>query len=195
MKYDKRFQIEKAMSTDKRRHVLMSAHLDTDAGQLIATDGRQLAVIAVKVDKDDTSGPVHVNAIKTARKEAKNTEDGLVHLQCNGGYVIPATGATLPRTDMDATYPNYKQVIPPENPTAFRMCFNPEMLLSVAQAIGHEKGKGVVIEVADALSPIRVTMQDGTENIGILMPVRFNGMPKRKAKPAIPPVHRPKMKG
>lgn len=170
MKLNKKYKIEKAVSTDTTQYVLNNPHLErtgTGKGVLIATDGRRLAVVPVELDVADRTGSVPLDAIKELVKD----KYGRSVLIVNGkAELIRNDGSKAEYPRAEGTFPDWKRVIP-TGKVDFEVTFNPQMLLDIARAIGVGKGEGVTLRLRkDGLQPIEVT-HDG-EAHGVIMPMK-----------------------
>lgn len=179
MKLEKTVKIEGAASQDETRFALNAPYLDITEGHgtLVATDGRMLARMPVELEDGDTAGYVPVAALAAARKVAKKGEQLAVRL--NGQAIVSSAGqeATFARNAAEAQFPNWRQVIPKDEPKA-RIALNPELLLRLAKAIGSEER--IVLEIMGETSPIRIRALSlsgvgaagDRAPLGVLMPIR-----------------------
>ena len=155
MKLPKNILIEKACSGDASRPVLNSVYLAMDGtgpngpARLLATNGRIAAVIPVLSESTDTAGYVTADALKAARKCAGKLDTAT--LSANGVLKMP-DGQEFQRPDL-GKYPNMDCVIPKDE-TKWSVSLDPELLYSLAQAIGSERG--VTLEVSGEGKAIRV---------------------------------------
>jgi DNA polymerase III sliding clamp (beta) subunit (PCNA family) len=180
MKIHAKIKIEAACEDEKgTRDVLknpyLEVHRDGERANLVATNGKILAVIPVEPEPGDTSGHVPVDALKTARKGAK----GDVSIGCNGAVTLPG-GVTMLRPD-EGEYPEWRQVLPDQNrELKIRIGLNISLLKDLADAMGTE---GLILEIADADQPVTVrptgTGDYGNSNrpanpdaYGVIMPMR-----------------------
>jgi hypothetical protein len=175
-------EVERAASKDAARPVLSYVYLNAECGTLEATDSYRAVVIPVEIEDGDTSGLIPAEALKAQRKASKHHEaslrvNGDVRLSTPDGEQVWKTG--------EGQFPNLQQLAPTELST-FRIGLNPTFLLETAKALGN--GEHVTIEFtlqrdkvegedtgayADPLRPIRVTVPNGGESFGILMPIRI----------------------
>jgi len=140
MKLPKNILIEKACSGDAARAILNSAYLQKLENQihparLLATNGRILAVVPVLIGEHDSAGYVTQDALKAARKAAAKLND--MEFSCNSALTIK-DGQTFSRPEL-GNYPNCDQVIPKDE-TVYSVSLDPELLLSLAEAIGASRG-------------------------------------------------------
>jgi len=180
-------KIEATVSSDDTRYPLRNCYLDKEAGQIVATDGRCMAVIPCEIGEHDESGFVTPEALAMARKLAGKRGD--VDIACNGSLAI-ANGPTFQRPSIDGanglgTFPNYRGVIPSE-PGSVEICVDVALLRRVCDAIGttsvtlrftpEVKGKSAedkgtppsVIEV------IPSGKSPSPKAIGLVMPMRLS---------------------
>lgn len=174
--------IEKACSGDASRPVLSSVYLERlenqpIQGRLLATNGRIAAVVPVVVTDADKSGYIPADALKAARKH------GNAEFLANGACVMP-DGQTFARPD-HGKYPNVENVIP-KGETKFSVSLDPELLYSLAQAIGSDRGvtlefsaEGHALRVRPCFNP-RAESAKGkvvgfspahAEALGLIMPI------------------------
>lgn len=181
-KSERKVMPERVASKDASRPVLSKVHLDADrkeGAQVVVTDSYMLARFPVELDEGDTSGPIPVEALKASRKPPTKY-GGDVAIRANS-HVEVAQGETaymtLPREELDYTFPNADQLIP-SNLAEFRVGLDAAKLHALAKALGDET---VILHfVADADGNPRgnrvvyvTTTHDpkGESADGILMPI------------------------
>lgn len=176
MKLPKDCLLEKICSKDATRPAINRPFLDIKDGiaHLIGTNGRAIAVIPVEISQEDTQGHIPVDGLKAARKAAKG-KGAEISAKANGSFALE-TGQSFPR-GVDATFPNWRQVIPAEKPFVFEIGLDAEILLNLAQALGSE-GQ-VRLSFTGAQDPILVRAMSGPlkykdEVKAVIMPVRIS---------------------
>ena len=119
MTIPKNCKVELSASADANRRSICEPYLDIETGadgsqgraQLVATDGRIMAVVPVTPNEHDVSGYVSEEVLKAGRKLA-GSRAPYVAVACNGnatfgdGYSMPRAGTA------EGTYPNWRQVLP-----------------------------------------------------------------------------------
>ena len=180
MKIHPKIKIESACEPKNgTRDVLRNPYLEVDAdgkrANLVATNGKILAVIPVEPEPGDTSGHVPVDALKTARKGAK----GDVSIGCNGAVELPG-GLSIPRPD-EGEFPKWRQVLPdPCRSLKVTIALDIVMLKNLADAMGTV---GLILEIADADQPVMVRPTETGDYVnlnrpanpdayGVIMPMR-----------------------
>lgn len=175
-------------SDDATRYHLCSVYLEgLPCGSLkvTATNGHILSTVTLKDDDFTPPGgkswnvaPDSVVSLKAIVKGRKTYGGVTSSLSDSGDIVISdgTTTVTLESAKRD-TYPNYQQVIPKEADDRTLVSFNAEYLLDILNALKSNKRQtNVTLSIKDAVNPIRVTVNgtegEGSERLGVLMPVR-----------------------
>jgi hypothetical protein len=187
-----------ACSKDKSLPVLQHVNLNVELGELQATTKYVAVRVPVEVEKGDTSGVVDPAAVDAATKsKASNLKVGKTQ--------HPKVGE-FPK--LEELWPTGKEVGKP----AFRIGFNAEYLLQVAQAIGAKGGAIELIFPAygkdgprdDKPIVVRPMLKENQGSVfgveleervpadgvqvampeGLLMPIRLLGGPAAAAAPA-----------
>ena len=175
MKLLKELRIEECVSEDASKFVINHVCLDGD--QLIATDGRILAVVPCERSEGDVDGLIPVAALRAARKLANGKFTHLL-MRCEEKQCVLVDGSTVPRPQ-DMKFPQWKKVVPSDNrPVHCKIAFNPDLLMAVSKAFG---GTAVVLQIAGDIDSIvikptakpgeRVSSSDAK---GIMMPMRMS---------------------
>ena len=177
MKLHKDCLIEKVLSKDATRHGIAETYLDTENGSanLIATNGKALAVIPVELEEGDVAGYVATEGIKQARKADKRAE--FPSMKLNGNLKL-SNGVEMPRTTLPAgtEFPKWRQVMPKDEGYNVEFAFDAKLLYELAQAMGSDT---VVLKYKAFGLPLLVRPNGvyGTspcvEARGVLMPIRF----------------------
>lgn len=187
MKLPKQILIEKACSGDAERPVLNSVYLALDGtgpngpACLLATNGRIAAVVPVMADPSDTAGYVTADALKAARKCAGKLETAAF----SANVVLKMLdGQEFARPD-HGRYPNMDAAIPKDE-TKWSVSLDPELLYSLAQAIGASRGvtlefcgEGKAVRVKPMLNPRAETAKGAhagyapacVDALGLIMPI------------------------
>ena len=175
MKLHKDCLLEKTCASDPTRTAINTPFLDIKEGQgnLIATNGKAIAVIPVEIGPDDVQGHIPIDGLKAARKSVRG-KGGQIEATANGAFTLP-TGQSFPRPT-GPTFPNWRQVIPAGSTYVFEIGLDAKLLLDLVQAMG---GKGQVrLSFTGKHDPIIVNPMPGALNHdggkGVLMPVRIS---------------------
>ena len=176
MKLPKDCLLEKICSKDATRPAINRPFLDIKDGiaHLIGTNGRAIAVIPVEIGQEDTQGHIPIDGLRAARKAAKG-KGAEINAKANGSFALE-NGQSFPR-GVDATFPNWRQVIPADKPFVFEIGLDAEILLNLAQALGSD-GQ-VRLSFTGAQDPILVRAMSGPlkykdEVKAVMMPVRIS---------------------
>ena len=178
MKIHKNVQIEKAASNDDTRKILCNPWLD--GSNLVATNGRILAVIPIEKSDHDTDGIIPSAALKEARKIKQDQ----VEINANGcvTYSNKNGSFTLER-EKDVTFPNYKQLIVNANDHKkyIKIALDVDLLINLAAALGGKNDQvnieiplneeGLPLNHAFKVTPL-IPSQAGA--FGLLMPCRIS---------------------
>ena len=137
MKLSKEHKIEKALQKETGTRFQTEYALLED-GNLVATNGRILAVVPVEVDDADTNGLVSKEAIVQARKGI--SKGGLCAIGCNSGLHLERQGMTLDRPfqESEDTFPSWKTVIPSADATVRKITINAKALHDLASALASD---------------------------------------------------------
>jgi len=176
---DKKYKIEKAVSTESYRPTLTSAFIENkgEESKLIATNGNSLAMVPLVLDPEDKingKNRLSVDAIKAIRKGNGRCTTGIDERM--GDFVeIPGTSTGFPSRFLLGAeeFPDYKQVIPEtENCDYHKVGINPKLLFELSQAIG---AKTIELHLPkEPTGAIKVTDPDNNRVLGVIMPVRLN---------------------
>ena len=175
-------EIERAASKDASRPVLSHVYLNTENGTLEATDSYRAVVVPVEVEEGDESGLIPADALKAQRKASKYAA---ASLSVNGEIRLSTSEGEQSWRKGEGQFPNIQRITPEER-SSFRISLNPKFLLETARALGNDEQ--VVLEFVrqsdktegedvgafpNNLKPIRVTVPQGGDSYGILMPIRI----------------------
>ena len=170
MKIDKKYRLEKAVSTDESRTNL--TNISITRRHAIACDGRMIAIVPVEVDEGDEAGWLSPDALKLARRVNPKGLD-TIRIILNGTQELP-DGSTIKRPSFDEVHPpKMLQILLHANRgRTFRIGINASMLKSLSEAIGSEE---VVLEFGSPTETILVRPVHHEDGVcGVLMPVRLN---------------------
>jgi hypothetical protein len=101
MRIDKKYRLEKAVSTDETRTNL--TNISITRRHAIACDGRMIAIVPVEVDEGDEVGWMTPDALKLARRVNPKGVD-TVRIILNGSQELP-DGSTVKRPSFDEVRP------------------------------------------------------------------------------------------
>lgn len=168
MQIDRKYKIEKAVSTDTLRENLQNVFVSRR--HAVATDGTILAIVPVHTEQDDEPGWLTPEALKHARKVSVKGQDSLV-LRMNGAQFL-SDGTVMTRPDEHKPPKIYHLLRRAHEGRSYRIGVNARYLKDLADALGSEElvlecGKGTE---AILVRPIR--HEEGT--IGLIMPIRLN---------------------
>ena len=169
MRIDKKYRLEKAVSTDDTRTNL--TNISITRRHAIACDGRMIAIVPVAVEEGDEAGWLSPDALKLARKVNPKGLD-TIRIVLNGTQELP-DGSTIKRPSFDDIHPpKMLQILLHANRgRTFRIGINASMLKSLSEAIGSEE---VVLEFGSPNETILVSPVHHEEGVcGVLMPVRL----------------------
>ena len=170
MQIEKKYKLEKAVSTDENREALVN--ISVTRRHAIACDGKILAIVPVQVEEGDEVGWLTPDALKLARKAGPRGFD-TIRIGLNGTQELQ-DGSTIKR-------PSYKEIKPPKmlqillhahRGRTLRIGINAGMLKDLADALGTEE---VILEFSTPEEAILVRPLHHEEGVrGVLMPVRIN---------------------
>ena len=172
MKHNPKCIIEECVSKDTTRQPLLNVHL-TKQGYAIATDGKRLTAVKVKMEPGDTPGPISPQALKASRKGGKYE----AVVACNGNLSL-MDGTSFPRPECER-YPRWQAVLPKYVRDAskgkFSISLDASLLAGMQKAFGSDS---VTLVFGDDCSPIAVKPNGHNpvrygKSFGVLMPVRL----------------------
>ena len=175
MQIEKKYKLEKAVSTDENREALVN--ISVTRRHATACDGKILAIVPVQVEEGDEVGWLTPDALKLARKAGPRGFD-TIRIGLNGTQELQ-DGSTIKR-------PSYKEIKPPKmlqillhahRGRTFRIGINASMLKSLSEALGSEE---IVLEFGSPTETILVHPVHHEEGVcGVLMPVRLNNKERK----------------
>lgn len=165
-------------SKDDTRYILKSVYFNTTDKCAVATDGRKMLQVPIKLNEGDPGikdpKPFVMAAEDFKRCVADCKRARMLHITLwiapdmritwEGGYADP----------MDGTYPNYKQVIPEAKlkPT-LTVAFNPEYLMQLKKGLTIKKDvTAIYMQQDDPNGPLLIGTPDSPEARAVLMPMR-----------------------
>jgi len=133
----KEHKIEKALQKETETR-FQTEYAMLEDGNLIATNGRILAIVPVEVDDADTNGLVSKEALIQARKGIP--KGGLSTIGCNSGLHLERQGMTLDRPfqESEDTFPSWRKVIPSGDATVRKITINAKLLHDLANALASD---------------------------------------------------------
>jgi hypothetical protein len=188
MRIDRSFKPEIVASDDVTREIICEPYLD--GHEVVATDGRILAVFPIEREVTDTDGHIPKKAFPLTRANGGDGRTVAMPLRktaiCfkRSGEVV-----VLGRTKKNGTYPDYRNVMEPAKAVA-EVAINPRLLLRLAESLGVSNGSGVTLSLAlkddgslDYHTPIEVRATDPVQGAkaayGWVMPMRKYNDTKR----------------
>lgn len=170
MKIDKKYRLEKAVSTDESRTNL--TNISITRRHAIACDGRMIAIVPVELGEGDEAGWLSPDALKLARRVNPKGLD-TIRIILNGTQELP-DGSTIKRPSFDDVHPPkmLQILLQAHRKRTFRIGINASMLKSLSEALGSEE---IVLEFGSPTETILVHPVHHEEGVcGVLMPVRLN---------------------
>jgi hypothetical protein len=129
MKFPKGAKIEKIVSKDLTKRIMLNPWLDVESSSMLASNNSNALRIPVEVQPGDVSGPVPVELIKEARKST-------CEIACNEDYCIGPNGVAYPRGAFSA-FPNVAALLIPGETTG-QVSLNAKLLYELASSMGCE---------------------------------------------------------
>tara|TARA_R110000851_G_scaffold120002_2_gene248111 strand:- start:1537 stop:2229 length:693 start_codon:yes stop_codon:yes gene_type:complete len=181
MKFPKRFKIHRTAGKPGVRMSLDQVHLFKRKGrpdELVASDGRCLAIVPVSDSKADKAGPITVAAMKKALAPP-NKDDAQIEADGQTLSVkVKDAKVSFQVEPIERPMPDPDKVAP-KGPVLFRAAINAKLLAQVAEAIGTEGP--VILEFYDHEGPIGVKAlpivgdpDDSPYGRGLLMPMTLD---------------------
>jgi len=167
MHIERKFKIEKCVSTDPSRTNLQNIYISRR--HALATNGRILAIVPVQVQEDDETGPLTPDALKHARKVSSKGLDS-VQIVLNGAQVLP-DGTIMNRPDGEKPPHTFRILRDAQSNRKYRIGINADYLKDLADALGSEE---LSLEIGDPNSTILVRpVHSESGTVGLIMPVRL----------------------
>lgn len=168
MQIERRFKIEKAVSTDPTRENLQNVFISRR--HAMATDGKILAIVPVTCEKDDEAGSLTPEALKLARKVSGKGLDS-VCIGLNGAQILP--DGTVMQRPSDHKPPRIFHLLRKAyQGKYYRIGINAGYLKDLADALGSEE---LVLECGNPTEAVMVHPLKQEEGcVGLIMPIRLN---------------------
>jgi hypothetical protein len=168
MQIERKFKIEKCVSTDESRPSLQNIYISRR--HAMSTNGRILAIVPVQVQEDDEIGWLSPEALKHARKvSAKGLET--VQIVINGAQVL-SDGTIMNRPDGEHPPHTFRILKDAHSSRKYSIGINAHYLNDLAGALGNEE---LILEIGDPNSAILVRpVHSECGTVGLLMPIRLN---------------------
>ncbi len=169
MNIDKKYRLEKCVSTGPSRVNLQNIHVTRS--HAYATNGKVLAAVPVQTEKDDTPGWLTLDGLKLARKVTPKDSDH-IKIILNGQQIL-SDGTTLARPETAEQFPKVgRLLLQTLRHRTMRVGINAAYLRDLAAALGAEE---VILEIGKADSAIAVRpVQESNKAVGVIMPMRLN---------------------
>ena len=167
MKLLKEHKIEKALQKETGTR-FQTEYAMLDDGNLVATNGRILAVVPVETDDADTNGLVSKEALVQARKGIP--KGGMTTIVCNSGLHLERQGMTLERPFQESadSFPNWKAgVVPDAGLTVRKVILSASLLHKLADAMATD-AVTLHLQVNDGTAILVTCENDAT---GVIMPL------------------------
>ena len=168
MQFDKRYKIEKAVSTDSDRESLHNVFVSTR--HALATDGRILAIVPVTTDGEDEPGSMSPDALKHARKVSGKGLDS-IRIGLNGAQILP-DGTTMLRPEKHNPPRVFRLLRRAFTPGSFTIGINASYLKNLADALGSEELVLMCGQPTEAVLVKPIKGNPGT--VGLIMPILIN---------------------
>jgi len=163
MKFSSACKIHKACAKAGSRYAMN--HVRFEGGNLIATDGRMLAIVPVEDAEEDAEGFIPKEAFNDAckvRPEARIDANGTVEVHTRLGRV------SMARPE-EGEFPRFEAIMRDTATDAASVTLNDRMLWDLAQALGAgDENNCVTLSIRDKTSPVIVETRNGS---GAIMPV------------------------
>jgi DNA polymerase III sliding clamp (beta) subunit (PCNA family) len=168
MNIDKRFKLEKCVSTDPSRVRMQNVHVTRR--HAFATNGHILAAVPVESQKDDSEGWLTVDALKLARKVTPKDSDH-ISIILNGQQIL-SDGTTLARPETVESFPRVGHLLLQTlRHRTLRIGVNADYLKNLALALGSEE---IILEIGKPDTAIAVRPVHDNGAVGVIMPIRLN---------------------
>ena len=171
MKIERKFKIEKCVSTDESRPNLQNIYVTRR--HAMATNGRYLAIVPVVLQEDDEIGMVSPEALKHARKVSAKGLD-TVQIVLNGAQVL-SDGTIMNRPEGEKPPHTFRILRDAHSNRKYRVGINANYLKDLSGALGNDE---LILEIGDPNSAILVRpVHSESGTVGLIMPIRLNHKP------------------
>ncbi len=169
MKIDKKYRIEKCVSTDPSRVNMQNIH--TTRSHAYCTNGKVLAMVPIQSEREDTVGWLTVDGLKLARTVTSKDSDH-IKIILNGQQIL-SDGTTLARPETAEQFPTVgRLLLQTLRHRTVRVGINAAYLKDLAAALGTEE---VALEFGKPDSAIAVRpVEKSNKAVGVIMPIRMN---------------------
>jgi DNA polymerase III sliding clamp (beta) subunit (PCNA family) len=167
MEISKKYNLEKAISTDPHRTQLHNIFITQR--HAIATNGHILAIVPVKSEDTDTPGTLSVDALKLGRKVMPKSFDD-IQITLDGKLVLQ-DGTELPRPEGEKPPRLYGILRDAHKNRKVRFGINVGLLKDLCDAIGTSE---IILELNEPEKSILVRpLKDSNGETGLIMPMRI----------------------
>jgi hypothetical protein len=164
---DKKYRIERAVSTDPERDNLKNVFVSQRHAR--ATNGKLLAIVPITSEKDDTPGWMTPEALKQARKSSSAGLESL-RIELNGAQALP-DGTILERPDTGHPPKIFRLLRQAHSGRVFKIGLNAAYLRTLSDALGSEE---LILECGLPNQAVLVrAVHESNGAIGLIMPVRI----------------------
>jgi DNA polymerase III sliding clamp (beta) subunit (PCNA family) len=168
MQIERKYKIEKCVSTDESRPNLQNIYVSRR--HAMATNGRILAICPISVQEDDEIGWLSPDALKHARKVSPKGLDS-IQIVLNGAQVLP-DGTIMNRPEGENPPHTFRILKDAHSNRKYRIGVNADYLKDLSDALGNEE---LILEIGDPNSAILVRpVHSESGTLGLLMPIRLN---------------------
>ncbi len=168
MQIDKRYKIEKAVSTDSNRESLQNVFVSKR--HALATDGRILAIVPVTTDGEDEPGWMSPDALKHARKVSGKGLDS-IRIGLNGAQILP-DGTTMQRPEKHNPPRVFSLLRKAHQGKYYKIGINAAYLKNLADSLGSEELVLMCGQPTEAVLVKPIKGDPGT--VGLIMPILIN---------------------
>ena len=167
MQIDKRYKIEKAVSTDSNRESLQNVFVSKR--HALATDGRILAIVPVTTDGEDEPGWMSPDALKHARKVSGKGLDN-IRIGLNGVQILP-DGTTMHRPEKHNPPGVFSLLRKAHQGKSFKIGINAAYLKNLADSLGSEE---LVLSCNTPNEAVLVRpLKTDPGAVGLIMPIQL----------------------
>ena len=168
MQIERKYKIEKCVSTDESRPNLNNIYISRR--HALSTNGRILAIVPVQVQEDEETGWLSTDALKHARKVSAKGLDS-VQIILNGAQVLP-DGTIMNRPEGENPPHTFRILKDAHSNRKYSIGINADYLKDLSDALGNEE---LILEIGDPNSAVLVRpVHSESGTVGLIMPIRLN---------------------
>lgn len=170
MKIEKKYQLQKAVSTDDIRPTMSCVLLKNN--KAIATNGHILVEVPVEGYDSGWETLIDMKEWKFIQNNCKELK-----FEIENGSIKGEEYILLYRNQITEKYPNYESAKPKaDNSVEYEIAFNPTLLNDLIKAMGLKKDESIRLKFYGKNKPIVIKPNRYNNNVeyGLLMPVRIS---------------------